>query len=208
MEFIQELLHTLANQPPLLIYVIVGAGAATENVFPPLPADTFVLFGAFLAEQGRADPWVVFASTWSGNVATALLTYGLARRYGRAIFRTRVGHLILRPGQIDQIESFYHRFGIWTIFFSRFLPGLRAVVPIFAGVSRFGFWKTAIPLGSASALWYGFVIVVGTVAGRNWAAIRDTFEQYNVVLSILAAVLIAGVAYWWWRSRHHPHHTD
>lgn len=203
MDFIEGVLQYLGNQPPLLIYLAVGLGAAIENVFPPIPADTFVLFGAFLATQGRADSWLVFAATLTGNVMTALMTYGLARRYGRPIFRTRVGHMILRPGQIDQIEAFYSRYGIWTIFFSRFLPGLRAVVPVFAGVSHFGFWRTALPLATASAAWYGLVIVVGTIAGRNWGVIRDTFASYSTALSILGALVLLAMGWWWWRTRHH-----
>lgn len=201
----ESVIQFIGSQAPLLIYLSVALGAAIENVFPPIPADTFVLFGAFLASQGRAEPWLVFAATWGGNVLTALMTYGLARRYGRAIFRTRIGHMVLRPGQLGQIERFYGRYGIWTIFLSRFLPGFRAVVPIFAGVSRFGFWRTALPLGIASAIWYGIVVVVGLVAGRNWRTIVDTFGQYSTALGIVGAVLVALVLWWWWRTRHHEH---
>ena len=197
----QEFLDYLAQQPPPLLYLAVGLGAALENIFPPVPADTFVLFGAFLAAQGRANPWIAYAVTTGGNVASALLTYWLGRRYGRPIFRTRIGHMILRPGQIDQIESFYGRYGKRTIFFSRFLPGLRAVVPVFAGVSHIGFWRTALPLTAASAIWYGFVFAVGTLAGHNWQAILDAFSRYNTILAILGGLLLTLAGWWWWRSR-------
>jgi hypothetical protein len=53
---IDAVLEWLADLPPVLIYLVIGIGAAVENVFPPVPADTFVLLGAFLAASGRAEP--------------------------------------------------------------------------------------------------------------------------------------------------------
>ena len=77
--------------PPGLIYLVIGVGAAVENVVPPIPADTFVLLGAFLAESGRASPWLVFLFTWVCNVVSAVMVYRLARRYGTGFFTTRAG---------------------------------------------------------------------------------------------------------------------
>jgi len=206
---IEELLATLASQPAWLIYLVVGLGAAIENIFPPIPADTFVLFGAFLATRGDANEWIVLASTWTANVGSALIVYGLARRYGRSAFQTSIGRRILNPGQLERIGGFYDRFGIWAIFFSRFLPALRAVVPVFAGVSGFGFWRTAIPLAVASAAWYGLVVLVGTAAGKNWNAIQDLFGRFNTGFAIVGGLLLAAVAVWWWRSRHdHDHDRE
>lgn len=202
MGIVQSILDFLGRQSAALIYLVVGLGAGIENLFPPIPADTFVLFGAFLAARGKAVAWVVLLVTWAGNVSTALLTYWLARRYGRSAFETRVGHFILHPGQLERIGGFYERHGRKAIFLSRFLPALRAVVPIFAGVSGLGFFRTALPLATASLLWYGVIVVIGTVAGRNWSAIRDAFGQYNLVLTVIAVLLIAGIGVWWWKTRH------
>ena len=47
---------------------MIGAGAGIENIIPPVPADTFVLLGAFLSVSGRADPVIVFVATWVCNV--------------------------------------------------------------------------------------------------------------------------------------------
>lgn len=198
---IADLIQWLADQPPLLVYLIVGLGAAIENVFPPVPSDTFALFGAFLAAQGRAEPWIVLAAVWTCNVSSALLTYGLARRYGRSFFSTRIGHWVLHPGQLDQVRRFYARWGHAAIFFSRFIPAVRAVTPIFAGVSRMGFWATAIPLALASAIWYAVLIWVGTTAGRNWQRLMEILEPYNTALAVAGVLLALVLAWWWWKSR-------
>ena len=198
---IDNLIQSLAGQSPLLIYLIVGLGAAIENIFPPVPADTFALFGAFLAAQGRADPTIVFLAVWVCNVATAVLTYELSKVYGKRFFATRVGHWVLHPGQLEQVGRFYARWGHAAIFVSRFIPAVRAVAPIFAGTTHQPFWRTFIPLAIASAIWYGAIVWIGATAGSNWESIQATLARYNRVLVVLGVILLAGIAWWWWRSR-------
>jgi membrane protein DedA with SNARE-associated domain len=193
------------NLPPVLIYVTIGAGAAVENVIPPVPADTFVLLGAFLAESGRAEPLFVFLVTWVSNVVSAVVVYRLAYRYGRGFFTTRAGHWLLRPKQLETIGIFYQRWGTPAIFMSRFLPAFRALVPVFAGVTHVPLLRVLPPLAVASALWYGTLVYLGALASRNWNAIMTFFAQFSTGLLALASVLIVFVAAWWVRSRReHP----
>lgn len=197
-----RLLELLGSLPPELIYVLLGAGAAVENIFPPVPADTFVLLGAFLADRGRANVWIVFAVTWVANVVSALAVYRLARRYGDGFFRTSIGRRLLRPRQMDRISRFYRKWGTPAILVSRFLPGFRSVVPVFAGIVRLQPLRVAIPLGFASAVWYGALVVGGQFAGRNLGAIVRVFSRASTVLLLVAAALLALIAVWWWKTRH------
>ena len=150
---------------------MIGLGAAVENFIPPIPADTFVLVGAFLSERGRAESLIVFLVTWLSNVSAAVAVYFLAHRYGQGFFKTRLGHLLLQPKQLKQIGGFYDRWGTPAIFVSRFLPAFRALVPVFAGVTHVPLRRVLVPLAAASALWYGFLVNLGALASRNWDAI-------------------------------------
>jgi membrane protein DedA with SNARE-associated domain len=199
---LNAVLEWLAGLPPALTYLIIGVGAAVENVVPPVPADTFVLLGAFLAESGRASPWLVFVVTWVANVASAVGVYLLAYRYGNTFFATTVGRFLLQPRQLQQVGHFYARWGTPAIFVSRFLPAFRALVPVFAGVTRVPLRVVLVPLAAASALWYGALVYLGAMAGRNWDAIMWFFGRASSVLLLLAALLLGGVAWWWWRTRH------
>ncbi|NIR45287.1 MAG: hypothetical protein GWN99_18070, partial [Gemmatimonadetes bacterium] len=69
---------------------VVALGVAVENFFPPIPADTFVVLGAFLSAQGRVTGSGVFLATWTMNTGTALLSYGVSRRWGRSVLDTRL----------------------------------------------------------------------------------------------------------------------
>ncbi len=180
---------------------MIGAGAVIENIFPPVPADTFVLFGAFVAATGRADPLTVFLITWLTNVVGALTVYALARKYGAAFFRTTVGHWLLRPHQLTGIGRFYDRFGVPAIFLSRFLPAFRAMVPVFAGIIRLPPIRLVLPLAVASGIWYGVLVFIGATAGRRWEQIVEIFSRVSGILLWIAIPLLVIVLVWWWRTR-------
>lgn len=200
---VYEVLGWLMSLPAAIIYLILGIGAATENIIPPIPADTFVLAGAVLAARGTADPWVVFLVTWLPNVVSAVGIYFLARRYGVGFFRMPVARWLLREHQLQQMSDFYGRWGVPAIFISRFLPAWRALVPVFAGVSRMSPWRVIPPVVIASGLWYGLLVYLGAFAGRNLEAIIEIFQDLSSVLLWVAAALLIGAVVWWWRTRHH-----
>jgi len=201
---VEALIAWVSGLPPALVYLALGAGAAVENVVPAVPADTFVLLGGFLAAlRPSLSPGWVFATTWLLNVASALAMYWLGHRHGRGFFGTGWGRHLLNPRQMERMRLFYRRWGTLAIFFTRFLPGLRAVVPIFAGVSHQRFLTVLFPLAFASALWYGGLVWAGMLAGRNLPRVRALFSDVNSALLAVALLAGAGIFAWWWRTRHH-----
>ncbi|HEX8691013.1 MAG TPA: DedA family protein [Longimicrobium sp.] len=202
---IDSLLQWMQGLPPALVYLVVGVFAALENIFPPVPADVIALFGGFLTGQGVGHPLTAFLIVWLANSASAMFTYWIGRRYGLGFFQGRLGRLILRPGQMARLSAFYQRHGLKVIFASRYLPGFRAVVPVFAGTSGIGPVRTAVPILLASGLWYAMLVYLGATAGANWEAIRDTVDASGRWLAVAAGALMAAVAWWWWKTRHEEH---
>ncbi len=124
------------------MYAVLGLLAAVENVVPPVPSDAAVALGAFLSHRGVTTFAAVFLVTWVSNLVGAAGVYFVARRYGRRLFASPTGRRLLAPRSLAIIEREYLRFGIVGIFISRFLPGIRAVVPPFAGLVGLGAIRT------------------------------------------------------------------
>ena len=160
-------------------------------MFPPLPADTAVALGAFLAGRGRLDGWAVFAVSWGANVATAAAVYDLARRYGRAVFRGAIGRKLLPEPVLAHLEREYHRHGTYGIFLSRLLPVWRAVVPPFAGIAGLAPARAVIPLALASGLWYGALTFLVMRLGTNFEVVLAHLGRLNRVLGGVALVVFA-----------------
>ena len=197
----ERALAFLDGLAPPLVYAVLGVGAALENLIPPIPADTFVVLGGVMAGRGEADARLVFLTTWLANVGTALLVYGVGLRYGETFFRNGRGRFLLSSGQLARMQRFYDRFGVAAILFTRFLPGLRSVVPVFAGVTRQSWPRVAIPVGLASAVWYGGLVWLGTATGRRLDEMARWLDDANRTLLVVAVVLIAALLGWWWRTR-------
>lgn len=187
--------------PPFLIYLVLGAGSALENVVPPIPADTFVLLGGFLSAHGMISAPVVFLITWGANVASALAMFWIGATRGPSFFERGWGRKLLNPHQMERMGSFYQRWGVAAVFFARFLPGLRAVVPVSAGVTGLGWWKVAPPLAIASAIWYGALVWLGYAAGDHLDQIKRWIDQANLALLLVALVVFGAAGVWWWRTR-------
>lgn len=165
--------------------------AALENILPPVPADTAVALGAFLAGRGRLDGWTVFGITWAANTASAALVFWLARRYGREFFRGRVGRRLLPEPVLGHLETQYERHGIYGIFLSRLLPVWRAVVPPFAGIAGLAPARALIPVALASGAWYGALTLVVMRLGTDFDVVVAALGRINRVLGIAALVALA-----------------
>lgn len=196
-----DFLTWVASVPAGVAYILLGVGAALENVIPAIPADTFVALGGFLSAVGDLDPRWIFAWTWSLNVASGLVMYRLGYTHGRPFFEAGWGRRVLRPHQMERMADFYARFGIAAIFLTRFLPGLRSVVPVFAGVSRQPLMQVAPPIAIASAIWYGGLIWLGALAGQNLEVLQAQLGQINGILLVVAVLVAVPSALWWWRTR-------
>lgn len=196
-----HLLDTLQTLPPSPLYVVIGLLAAVENIFPPVPADTAVALGAFLAGRGVLDPWAVFGITWAGNVGSAALVYAIGRRYGRAFFRGRIGRLLLSERALLHIEVAYAKHGSYGILLSRLLPVWRAVVPPFAGIVGVPAGRALASMAVASAVYYGALTYLVYRLGTDFELVTRALARVNLVLGIVAVLLVIGVVWWLVRRR-------
>jgi membrane protein DedA with SNARE-associated domain len=193
---VDSLFIWLNSVPIGTLYVALAAVAAIENVFPPIPADTVVAVGSFLAARGRGSVPAAFLATWFGNVASAMVMYGLGRRYGAAKLERRLlGDKA--AGAEHRLHQLYGRYGVMALFASRFLPGVRALVPPFAGALRVPPLRAGFAIASASAIWYGTVSYLGFTLGGNWQRVMQLVTEYGRILAAAAAaLLLVGAVIW------------
>ena len=178
------------------LYLLMSVFAAVENVFPPVPADTVVALGSFLAARGRGSVVAAFLATWIGNVGSAMVMYTLGRRFGAAKLERRLlGDKA--AGAEHRLGRMYGKYGVLALFASRFIPGVRALVPPFAGALRVPAARAGLAIASASAIWYGTVSYLGFTLGGNWQRVLDLITEYGRILAAVAtALLLVGVVIW------------
>lgn len=199
---LEQIVDRLSQLPLAFLYPSLAFLAAIENVIPPLPTDAVVAFGSFLAARGQGNPWVSFLVTWLGNLFGAGVMFGVGHHYGHSIFN----RTLVRwggPAANARLTELYARYGVVSLFLSRFLPAIRALVPVFAGAARLPFIPVMAIIAIASGLWYGFLAFIAYRAAADWDTLRAMIAQYNRVISGVAVLTAAGLlALWWWRRVH------
>ncbi len=187
--------------PPGAVYTVIGVLAAAENVFPPVPADTAVALGAFLSAGGRISATAVFLITWVANVATATSVYVAGRTVGRSFFKGRLGRRLMHPRRLARLEDLYRHYGSWGIFVSRFIPGVRGVVPPFAGIAHLPFWRSVPPMALASGIWYGALTFAAATLVTRLDDVATFVKGFNRAALVIALIVAGVLAYVVWRRR-------
>jgi membrane protein DedA with SNARE-associated domain len=197
---LEAIIERLSQLPLSVLYPTLGLLAAIENVIPPLPTDAVVAFGSFLAARGQGSPYATFLITWLSNLAGAAGMYAVGRHYGHGIFN----RALVRwggPEASHRLATMYNRYGVASLFLSRFLPGIRALVPVFGGAARLPFIPVMLTIGLASGLWYGFIAIVAYRASRDWDTLQEMISDYNRVIMIIAVLTAVGLMALWLRRR-------
>ena len=192
----EAFLDRLAAMPVPALYAALAVVAALENVFPPVPADTVVAFGSFLAARGQGTALGVFATTWFGNLAGAMLIYAVGRRYGAERLERRL--LGDRAASAEsRLRALYGKYGLMALFLSRFLPGVRAIVPPLAGALRIPAGRAALAMGAASAVWYGAISYLAFRIGADWERLSGSVARYGRASALVgAALVIIAIGIW------------
>jgi membrane protein DedA with SNARE-associated domain len=195
------LVQWLSGVPLGALYLLMALFAAVENVFPPVPADTVVALGSWLAARGQGSPLWAFLATWIGNVAGASAMYFVGRRHGSAWMRRRFPSLADERGE-RRLRELHGKYGTLSLLLSRFIPGVRALVPPFAGALRLPASSSLAAIAIAAGVWYGLVSYLAFRAGADWNALMATIALDGRIIALGAVVVVGiGALVWWLRQR-------
>ena len=182
--------------PPLVVYLTVGLVVGVESLGVPLPGEIVLVSAALLSsrhELGVSPLWIAVAAT-TGAIVGDSIGYGVGRRYGMGLFAW-AGRKLPRhfgPAHVSAAERLFARWGVFAVFFGRFIALLR----IFAG-----------PLAGALRMQYRRFLAANVLGGICWAG-GTTFAVYLLGIVAerwlqrfswigLAAAVVAGLTIGW-----------
>lgn len=174
-------------------YAFLFISSFVENIFPPLPGDTFVVLGAFLVARGQMAFLPAYASTLVGSVSGFLTCYAIGKRWGRQWFQSKHGRFFSQE-HLDRVDRWFRRYGDWVLVFNRFLSGFRAVVSFAAGIAHMNFRKVLLFAFFSCLLWNGFLMGLGLYVGQRWAVVLHDYQR--IVFGFLVLLLVS----WWLKS--------
>lgn len=180
-------------------YGAVAGALLLENAGLPVPGETILLLASFAAyseHRLQLDLIIVvgiLAATAGDNLGFAIGFYG-----GRPLLERYRQVLHVRPAAIERGERLFERYGSRTIFFARFIAGLRIIAGPLAGVLRMPWRRFVLFNFLGAAVWVTVVAMVGYLFGRHWQEVSRIFRNANLI-TLLAAAMV--VVFLWWKRR-------
>lgn len=178
---------------------------ALESACLPVPSEIVMPFSGFLASTGRFNLPIVATAGAVGCSIGSTATY-LAGAFGGRRFLEKWGrYFLVDESKLNRFEIYFQRFGAATIFLCRLLPMLPAFISFPAGVAKMPFGKFLIYTFCGTWLWCFALAFAGFEFGKAWASnpiVRNAIHALDGAILLLAAALIAWLAWRTWKSRH------
>lgn len=181
----------------------VGALVALETIFPPIPSEVVLPLAGFLAGDGRMSLTAVMVASVVGSLVAALALYFLGALLGRERLYDLVDRApILRLDDLERADAWFVRHGGKIVFFGRFIPVVRSLVSIPAGITRMSLPRFVLLTTLGSGAWNVLFISAGFALGSSWEDAGQHSDVINYVLYGLIALAIVVLV--WKRVRPRP----
>ena len=178
---------------------------AVESSFIPFPSEVVIPPAAFVAGQPDSvlcttgnypvDVLLIILFGTLGAMIGAIINYGLSVWLGRIVIYkfadSRLGHMcLLSSEKIQRAEAYFREKGNVSTFVGRFIPGIRQLISIPAGLSRMHFgaflWWTFL----GAFIWNCILAVLGYVAAGQMDLIKEYSHELSVAILILLGTVI------------------
>ncbi|SNZ05593.1 membrane protein DedA, SNARE-associated domain [Terribacillus aidingensis] len=174
---------------------------AGENVFPPIPSEIILLFGGFLTTTSASVTVVgVIIAATIGAVIGAVILYGIGllldvERLEKIV--DRWGHILrIKKEDIHKADAWFDKYGVWTIFLCRFVPVIRSLISIPAGMSNMNFGLFLIFTTLGTLIWNTVLVLLGMWLGESWSKVETYLGYYQDVVIIVLAILFVLFVIW------------
>ena len=183
-------------------YIGVFLLIAIENIFPPIPSEVILVFGGFMTTYTSLNIPIMIVAATLGSLLGAIVLYYIGKIFNKErlkrIVSGKIGKVLrLKSSDIEKADKWFDTKGNKTVFFCRFIPIVRSLISIPAGMSEMPMQKFLIYTILGSLIWNTVLIVVGSIVGDKWETIVGYLDNFsNIILIILVIIFVVAMYYW------------
>ena len=186
-------------------YASITALMAVESSFIPFPSEVVIPPAAFVAGQPDSvlcatgnypvDVLIIVLFGTLGAMIGAIINYALSVWLGRLIIYkfadSKLGHMcLLSSEKIQRAEEYFREKGNVSTFIGRFIPGIRQLISIPAGLSRMNFgaflWWTFL----GAFIWNCILAALGYIAAGQMSLIKEYSHELSVAILVLLGAVV------------------
>lgn len=196
----EEIIINLMNQ---FGYLGIMFLIMIENVFPPIPSEIILCFGGFMTTTTKMTVLGVVIASTIGSLLGAIILYLVGRILNKErlikIVNGKIGKVLrLKAKDIEMADRWFDEKGNLTVFFCRFIPIVRSLISIPAGMSEMPFVKFITLTTIGTVIWNTVLTILGSIMGDNWvkiAEIMDKFSSITLIVLIIVFIVACFVFY-------------
>lgn len=187
---VDALLQTI---PPIAVYLVVGVVIGLESLGIPLPGEIALVSAALLASRHTLDinPVGVAAAATAGAIIGDTIGYSIGHRYGMGLFE-RLGRRFPKhfgPGHVALAKQLFTRWGVWAVFFGRFIALLRIFAGPLAGALKMPYRRFLAANATGAIFWAGGTTAVVYYLGLAAEKWLSRFSWVALVLAVVVGVV-------------------
>lgn len=172
---------------------------AVENIFPPIPSEVILTFGGFMTTYTSLNVAGVIVFSTIGSLVGATVLYGIGKIFNKdrlmKIVSGRIGKILrLKAQDIESAESWFEKRGNGAVFFCRFVPIVRSLISIPAGMSEMKLSPFLLYTAAGSFLWNTVLVVIGSIVGENWEKVVAKMDAYSNLTFIILVIIFISAA--------------
>lgn len=199
----EEIIINLMNQFGYLgVFLLI----AIENIFPPIPSEVILTFGGYMTTYTKLNiPLVILFSTL-GSLVGAIVLYFIGKILNKErltkIVSGKIGKILcLKKEDIEKADEWFDKRGEKCVFFCRFVPIVRSLISIPAGMSEMNFPKFLIFTTIGSLIWNSVLVILGGIVGDNWEVIVNIFDTYSNIALVVLIILFFGFIFLFYKKK-------
>jgi membrane protein DedA with SNARE-associated domain len=174
-------------------YVGVFLLMVAESMVLPVPSEAVMPFAGFTVAEGTLSWAGVIVASALGSITGSLIGYALGRFGGRP-FLARFGrYVLLDESDLEMTDRFFTRRGSLTVLVARFIPVVRHLISIPAGIAKMRLLPFAVFTIVGATAWNTFLTWAGFSLEKNWGSIL----RYSHLIDIAVLVMLAGLVVWY-----------
>lgn len=172
------------------IYVLFFGVLFVETglvIFPFLPGDSILFLGGSLAalDNGGINIWFLIIISIVGAVLGDFVNFEIGKRFGHHLETSKKWQRFIKKEYLDRAQNFFQKYGKLSIFFGRFMPIIRTMVPFVAGTAQMHYPHFAAYNLIGGVVWVLFMTLLGYFFGQH------PFVQQHFSLIIIAIIIIS-----------------
>lgn len=185
---------TSSNFPLFYVFLIAFLAPFIENLLPPAPGDSLLVFVGTIVGMGKADFTLILLTSTLGSTLGFLVMFLLGRYLGEKLIDSNRFKFI-NEKNMEKPRRWFQKYGYKVIVVNRFLSGTRSVISFLAGMSEMRLRYSILLAALSSLIWNTLLIYLGSVFGDNWRFVYEKVQEYGLYLAPIAMIIIGYYVY-------------